>query len=116
MASHNTLRNADIGDMIPGEMPMDGIALWSNILAECGYDGHGDESNDDGMTQNDDEHLTREMIISARLCEDEYFYSSYVRTDEWKVLSLCTFCVYFQSFCIMSNFNLIHFVFYVHFR
>lgn len=89
MASHNTLRNADIHDMIPDAMPLDGIALWSNILAECGYDKDGDDGLDavDEMTQNDDAHLTRDTIISARLCDDDYFYSSYVRTDEWKVSS-----------------------------
>lgn len=107
MASHNILSNAEIDNLIPDQMSLDGLALWSNILSECGYDGDGhvDETEEIEVVQNVDEDLTRDLIVSARLCEDNYFYSSYVRTNEWKV-PISSICKYSKSFLLTFHVNI----------
>ena len=65
MASGNTLRNGDIHS----KLDLDGLGLWSNVLYECGHEDRGNEDNE----------LVRDEIVSARLCDDDYFYSSSIQ-------------------------------------
>jgi len=81
LASGNTLRNEDVDAVVGDSVDVDGFALWSNMLTQC-----GSESN---PRNNADEDLQREQIISARVCgdgEDAYFFQTYIRQSDFKLI------------------------------
>merc|ERR1712129_484606 len=65
---------------------VDGFALWSNMLTQCGSESET-EANAQSNAADDD--LQREQIISARVCgdgEDAYFYQTYIRQSDFKLI------------------------------
>lgn len=74
-ASGNTLHNEEVDAVVGDAIGVDGFALWSDMLSQCGYESENDSQ--------------REQIISARVCgdgDDAYFFSTYIRQSDWKLI------------------------------
>ena len=69
---------------------LDGFGLWDVIINECD-DRWNDtaawsEDGDMDLVENE-EFLQRNMIISARMCDDDsYFINTYMRYNQWKLI------------------------------